>query len=109
MPDNFLPLCQLTESLQHGEQTINALFSGKVLGAYRDEGEILIINTIREEAPILMKPVFINDKRDPIAMAVASDAPLLKEWLNVFLEDYLLQNKRELMPARIVERHFGGK
>jgi ABC-type amino acid transport substrate-binding protein len=97
------------ETYDTWEQTVDALFSGTVLATYRDEGEILIINTIREDASILMKPVFINDKRDPIAMAVASDAPVLQEWLNVFLEDYLLQNKQELMPTRIVERHFGGR
>jgi ABC-type amino acid transport substrate-binding protein len=95
------------ETYDTWDQTVDALFYGKVLAAYRDEGEILIINTIREDASILMKPVFINDKQDPIAMAVAYDAPLLQEWLNVFLEDYLLQNKGELTPARIVERHFG--
>jgi ABC-type amino acid transport substrate-binding protein len=97
------------ETYDTWEQTIDALFSGEVLAAYRDEGEILIINTIREDASILMKPVFINDKRDPIAMAVAHDAPLLQEWLNIFLEDYLLQNEQELTPARIVERHFGDR
>lgn len=95
------------ETYDTWEQTVAALFNGEALGVYRDEGEILIINALRADASILMKPVFINDKRDPIAMAVASDAPLLREWLNVFLEDYLLQNKHELIPARIVERHFG--
>jgi ABC-type amino acid transport substrate-binding protein len=104
---NF-PNAQL-ETYDTWERTVDALFSGETLAVYRDEGEILIINTIRADASILMKPVFINDKRDPIAMAVAFDAPLLKEWLNVFLEDYLLQNKQELTPARIIERHFGGE
>jgi ABC-type amino acid transport substrate-binding protein len=89
------------------DQVIDALFNGEVLGAYRDEGEILIINTLRKDASILMKPVFINDKQDPIAMAVAADAPLLQEWLNIFIEDYLLQNGKDLTPVRIVERHFG--
>jgi ABC-type amino acid transport substrate-binding protein len=97
----------LIETYDTWDETVDALFGGKVLAVYRDEGEILIVNTTREDASILMKPVFINDKRDPIAMAVAYDAPLLQEWLNVFLEEYLLQNGRELTPARIVERHFG--
>ncbi|MDR0524919.1 MAG: ABC transporter substrate-binding protein [Spirochaetaceae bacterium] len=88
------------------EQTVEALFSGKVLGIYRDEGEILIINATRKDASILMKPVFINDKRDPIAMAVSADAPLLQEWLNVFLSEYLLQKRGELTPSRIIARHF---
>jgi len=87
--------------------TVDALFNGEVLAVYRDEGEVLIVNTTRKDASILMKPVFIGDKLDPIAMAVSADAPLLQEWLNLFLDEYLLQNRRDLIPARLVERHFG--
>jgi ABC-type amino acid transport substrate-binding protein len=95
------------ETFDTWEETVDALFEGKVLAVYRDEGEILVINALRKDASILMKPVFINDKRDPIAMAVSADAPLLQEWLNIFLEEYLLQNRRNLTPSRLVERHFG--
>jgi ABC-type amino acid transport substrate-binding protein len=87
-------------------ECIDALFSGEVLAVYRDEGEILIINETRKDSGIMMKPVFINDKQDPIAMAVSHDAPHLQEWLNVFLEDYILQNGGELTPARLVKRHY---
>jgi hypothetical protein len=86
---------------------VDALFSGEVLAVYRDEGEILVVNATRKDASILTKPVFIGDKRDPIAMAVSADAPLLQEWLNIFLDEYLLQNRRELTPSRLIERHFG--
>ncbi|MHC6202981.1 substrate-binding periplasmic protein [Breznakiellaceae bacterium SP9] len=95
------------EAYDSWDDTVEALFTGAVLAAYRDEGEILIVNTTRPDASILMKPVFISDKQDPIAMAVSADAPLLQEWLNLFLEDYLFLNKTELTPAHIVERHFG--
>jgi ABC-type amino acid transport substrate-binding protein len=88
-------------------KTVDALFNGEVLAVYRDEGEILIVNTTREDASILMKPVFIGDRRDPIAMAVSADSMLLERWLNVFLDDYILQNHRELTPKRLIERHFG--
>jgi ABC-type amino acid transport substrate-binding protein len=88
------------------EGCINALFAGQVLAAYRDEGEILIINETRENSSILMKPVFINDKQDPIAMAVAYDAPLLAEWLDLFLETYILQHKTDLIPAQLIKRHY---
>ncbi|HCC36793.1 MAG TPA: hypothetical protein DEQ14_03805 [Treponema sp.] len=94
------------ESFDTWDETVNALFAGKTLAIYRDEGEVLIVNFTRKDASILMKPVFINDKRDPIAMAVSSEAPLLQEWLNVFLDDYLLQNRRQLTPSRLIERHF---
>jgi ABC-type amino acid transport substrate-binding protein len=95
------------ETYEDWGKTVDALFSGKVLAVYRDEGEILIVNATRKDASMLMKPVFISDKRDPIAMAVAADAPLLHEWLNVFLDDYVLQNSKELTVKRLVERHFG--
>jgi ABC-type amino acid transport substrate-binding protein len=87
-------------------ESIDALFAGQVLAAYRDEGEILIINETREDSSILMKPVFINDKQDQIAMAVAYDAPLLAEWLDLFLEEYLLQHKTDLIPAQLIKRHY---
>jgi ABC-type amino acid transport substrate-binding protein len=87
-------------------ECIDALFSGEVLAIYRDEGEILIINETRKDSGIMMKPVFINDKQDPIAMAVSHDASHLQEWLNTFLEDYILQNGSELMPASLVKRHY---
>ena len=89
------------------DQTVDALFAGEVLAIYRDEGEILILNTTKRDASILMKPVFISDKRDPIAMAVSADAPLLQSWLNIFLDDYILMNHRELTPSRLIERHYG--
>jgi ABC-type amino acid transport substrate-binding protein len=88
------------------QECIDALFAGEVLALYRDEGEILIINETKEDSGIMMKPVFINDKQDPIAMAVSYDAPHLQEWLNVFLEEYILQNGGELTPARLVKRHY---
>jgi ABC-type amino acid transport substrate-binding protein len=88
------------------QECIDALFAGEVLAVYRDEGEILIINETRKDSGIMMKPVFINDKQDPIAMAVSHDAPHLQEWLNTFLEDYILQNGSELTPTRLVKRHY---
>ena len=87
---------------------VDALFNGEVLALYRDEGEILIVNNTRKDASLLMKPVFITDKIDPIAMAVSRDAPLLQEWLNIFLDDYMLQNQKEMTPSWFIERHFSG-
>jgi len=88
-------------------ETVNALFEGKVMAIYRDEGEILTILATKKDASILMKPLIIDDKRDPIAMAVSADALLLQSWLNIFIDDYTMQNRKELVPARLVERHFG--
>jgi ABC-type amino acid transport substrate-binding protein len=88
-------------------ECVDALFAGEVLAVYRDEGEILIVTETRENAAILMKPVFISDKQDPIAMAVSHDAPLLEAWLNTFLDEYLRQHDEELAAWRIVKKHFG--
>jgi ABC-type amino acid transport substrate-binding protein len=87
-------------------ETVDALFAGEVLAAYRDEGEIQIVNTLRKDSSILMKMVFLTDQQDPIAMAVAPDAPLLQEWLNLFLENYIGQHKKDLTTQKLVERHF---
>jgi hypothetical protein len=87
---------------------MDALFAGKVLAIYRDEGEIFIINATRKDAAMLMKTVIINDQQDPIAMAVAPDAPFLQEWLDVFLDEYLRQRSEDFSVPRIVERYFGG-
>ena len=87
-------------------QCVTALFSGEILAVYRDEGEILIINETMDDAPILMKPVLINDKQDLIAMAVSHDAPMLQEWINTFLTEYLLQHGTDLTPAQLVRRHY---
>jgi ABC-type amino acid transport substrate-binding protein len=88
-------------------ECVDALFAGEVLAVYRDEGEILIVAETRENAAILMKTVFISDKQDPIAMAVAHDAPLLEAWLNTFLDEYLRQHSADLAVWRIVKKHFG--
>jgi ABC-type amino acid transport substrate-binding protein len=88
-------------------EAVDALFAGEILAAYRDEGEIQIVNTLRKDSSILMKMVFLTDQQDPIAMAVAPDAPLLQEWLNLFLESYIEQHKKDLTTQKLVERHFG--
>jgi ABC-type amino acid transport substrate-binding protein len=89
-------------------ECVDALLAGNALAAYRDECEILVVTETRENAAILLKPVFISDRQDPISMAVAYDAPLLEAWLNTFLDEYIRQNKEDLEVWRIVKKHFGG-
>jgi len=89
-------------------QAVDALFNSQVLAIYHDEAEILIVNTTKPNAHIFTKPVFISDKQELIAMAVSPNAPSLQEWLNVFLNDYMIHNSNNLNPSRLIERHFGG-
>jgi ABC-type amino acid transport substrate-binding protein len=90
-------------------ECLDALFAGEVLALYEDESAMLIVTETQKNAAILAKTVFISDKQDPIAMAVAHDAPLLEAWLNTFLDEYLRQNSEELAVWRIVKKHFGEK
>jgi len=87
-------------------EAVDALYNNEVIAIYRDEAEILIVNKTRKDSSLLMKPVFFNDKHDSIAMAISNDAPLLQEWLNIFLEDYIRQNQRKLTPGWFIKRHF---
>ncbi|MCL2809675.1 MAG: ABC transporter substrate-binding protein [Treponema sp.] len=89
------------------DDAVNALSRGELLAVFNDEGEILTVNATSEYLSIFLKPVLITDKRDHIAMAVSADAPLLQEWLNIFLDEYLLLNHMELNPVYFIERHFG--
>ncbi len=56
-----------------------------------------------EGAPTILLP-------EPVLSATYNAAPLppVEEGkpLNVFLDDYLLQNRRQLTPSRLIERHF---
>ena len=91
------------------ERITDDLFKGRLLAAYRDEEEILIAHSEINDAYLLLKPVFIGDKREQIAMAVSADAVLLQEWLNIFIGDFLTQGLNELTPNTLIERHFGGE
>jgi ABC-type amino acid transport substrate-binding protein len=91
------------------EECIDALFAGELLAVYEEESAMLIVTETRENAAILAKKVFINDKHDSIAMAVAHDAPMLEAWLNTFLDEYLRQNSEELTVWRIIKKHFREK
>ncbi|MDR2578558.1 MAG: ABC transporter substrate-binding protein [Chitinispirillales bacterium] len=88
-------------------QAIDALFSGNILAFYHDESSIYVAKSAKENASILMKPVIIADKRDRIAMAVSANAPMLQNWLNVFIDEYQFQHSRELTIGRLINRHYG--
>jgi ABC-type amino acid transport substrate-binding protein len=89
------------------KQAVDALFQGRLLAIYRDEGEILSVKKTMKDAPILVKPVLISDKLDRKAIAVSANAPMLQSWLNVFIDDYISQNYQELIASKLIERHIG--
>jgi ABC-type amino acid transport substrate-binding protein len=95
------------KGFQNASKAIEALIVGSVLAVYMDECEILINKRCIKDATILMKLVFISDKSDYIAMAVSADAPMLHNWLNVFIDGYISQNRHELNVRKLIERHIG--
>ena len=88
------------------DNAVDALFSGEVLAVYRDELEILKILATRKDAALLAKAVFLTDLRDPIAIAVSKDAPVLKAWLDIFLDEYIALHADELSAQSLVDRYF---
>lgn len=68
------------------EEAVAAVFSGDVLAVYRDELEIVKINSSREDASIKLKTVVLADLQDPIAMAVPWNSSRLALWLDIFLQ-----------------------
>ncbi|MCL2720931.1 MAG: ABC transporter substrate-binding protein [Treponema sp.] len=103
--DNF-PNADI-KTFKSWDDAVNALLKGDLLAVYHDEGEILMVDAKRKDTSVFLKPILLGDKRDHLAMAVAAGSPLLQEWLNVFLDEYLLQNGKDFYPAFFIERHFG--
>lgn len=68
------------------DDAVAAVFSGEVLAVYRDELEIMKINSGREDAAIKLKTVVLADLQDPIAMAVSWNSDRLARWLDIFLQ-----------------------
>ncbi|MCL2230326.1 MAG: transporter substrate-binding domain-containing protein [Treponema sp.] len=91
------------------QNAADALFRSRITAIYNDEIEILAVNAQKANASLFAKTVFIGNKNEYIVMAVSPNAPQLQEWLNVFLNEYISVNRRELSPEGLAERHYGGR
>jgi ABC-type amino acid transport substrate-binding protein len=67
------------------DEIVNAVFSGEILAAYRDEMEIKKIIRSRPDASLKVKTVVLKDTRDDIAVAVAWENSHLLYYLNLIL------------------------
>lgn len=67
-------------------KVIEAVLSGEVLAAYRDELEVKKIIKERPNAVIKLQTVVLTDTRDPIAMAVNHEDTNLLAWLEIYLD-----------------------
>lgn len=102
---NF-PLAEINQ-FPSWDLAIDALFQGRVLAVYRDELEILKIQATKKDSGLLTKAVFLTDLQDPIAIAVSAKAPMLRAWLDIFLEEYISLHAEDLTARSLVARYFG--
>lgn len=68
------------------EEVVDAVTHGKVIAAFRDELELKKVIKHKPNAIINLQTVIFEDTKDPIAIAVSSDAPHLLFWLNLYLD-----------------------
>jgi len=67
------------------QSTLDALRKGELLAVFRDELELKRVLRADPDDSITLQCVIFKDTEDPIAIAVASDSPHLRDWLNLFL------------------------
>ena len=66
---------------------VEALLNGDIVAIYRDELEIRKVVKVNKKSLLEVKTVLLKDKQDPISIAVHPEAPMMVEWLNLFLEE----------------------
>ncbi len=68
------------------DAVVEAVFSGEILAAYRDELEIKKVIKSRPDSALNVKTVLLKDTRDPIAMALPWESSQFAKWVNIYLE-----------------------
>ena len=79
------------------DDAVQALINGEVLSVYRDELEIKKVLSSIPQSSITLKPVYLKDLTDPIAIAVGKDNSQLLYWVNFFLENQKKMTADELL------------
>jgi len=74
---------------------------GEVFAVFWDEFEIDTFISRNHDMAIYLKPVYLEGKADPIAMAVAPSSNQLTEWLNL----YIRRNQISSLVAKALEKH----
>lgn len=77
------------------EQVVEAVFSGDILAAYRDELEIKKIIKARPDSALRLKTVVLTDTEDNIAIAVNWKSEQLLYWTNLYLQSLKLNYTAE--------------
>ncbi len=68
------------------EDITDAVMKSEIIAGFRDELEIKKIIKSASDQSIKLQSVVFKDTKDPIAIAVSTDAPHLLFWLNQYLE-----------------------
>ncbi|NDY91358.1 amino acid ABC transporter substrate-binding protein [Ideonella sp. TBM-1] len=67
------------------EQVVAAVRSGEVVGAYRDEFEVKRLLRSDPTASLTLRTITLKDLEDTLGIAVGADAPLLHQFVDLFL------------------------
>ncbi|WGK70063.1 ABC transporter substrate-binding protein [Candidatus Haliotispira prima] len=81
------------------EDTLQALSESKVFAVYRDEMETSKYIQQNPEKNLYFKPIVIQDRKDPLAIAMPNDAYHFLFYVNLFLSslDFLPEDSEELL------------
>ena len=79
------------------DDAVQALINGEVLSVYRDELEIKKVLSSIPQSSLTLKPVYLKDLTDPIAIAVNRENSQLLYWVNFFLESQKKKTADELL------------
>ena len=79
------------------DDAVQALINGEVLSVYRDELEIKKVLSSIPQSSLTLKPIYLKDLTDPIAIAVGRDNSQLLYWVNFFLENQKQMTADELL------------
>ncbi len=81
------------------DQTLKALSESEVFAVYRDEMEIAKYTQQNPQQNLYFKSVVIDDRQDPISVALPPDAYHFVFYINLFLAslDFLPRNSTELL------------
>lgn len=81
----LLPRAQLHEYASW-DLAVEAVLSGEVVAAYRDELEVQRTLAARPDAPLQLRMAVLTDTRDPIAVALPWDSGQLCSWIDLYIE-----------------------
>ena len=83
----IFPNATIYGSQSWDREIIPKIIKGDVWGAFRDELEVRRTLFLTKDVSLHLLGIKLEDERDPIVMAINNNAPLLQEWLNIYVKN----------------------